>query len=131
MFESMRKRVDDTVSSNEIETIIGKNTAFTGQLTGSGSVRIDGRIDGGIAVNGNVVIGETGIVVGDISASNLIVSGNVTGNINVEDKLTIHASGQLVGDIRCRQFNVADGGVFQGRSEMAPRAMEAAAVAGV
>lgn len=131
MFESMRKKVDETVSSNEIETIIGKSTVFTGQISGSGSVRIDGRVDGGIAVNANVIIGETGIVVGDISANNLIISGSVTGNVKVEDKLTIHSSGQLIGDIRCRQFNVADGGIFQGRSEMAPRVMDAAAVAGV
>ena len=129
MFESMRKHVDETVGSNDIETIIGKNTAFTGQISGSGSVRIDGRVDGGIAVSGNVVIGESGIVVGDISASSLLISGSVTGNVAAEEKLTILTSGQLVGDIRCRQFNVADGGVFQGRSEMAPRVTVAVAPA--
>ena len=121
MFESMRKKVDETVNANEIETIIGRGTIFTGQITGKGSVRIDGRIDGGIAVEGNVVIGATGVVVGDITAGSLLISGSVTGNVAAEDKISINSEGQLLGDIRCRQFNVADGGVFQGRSEMTPR----------
>lgn len=121
MFDSMRKHVDNTAGNSEIETIIGKETVFTGQISGSGSLRIDGRVDGGISVSGNVVIGENGIVVGDISANSLLISGSVTGNVAAEEKLTILATGQLVGDIRCHQFNVMDGGVFQGRSEMAPR----------
>lgn len=129
MFESVRKHVETTVSSNEIETIIGKDTVFTGQISGISSLRIDGRVDGGISVTGNVVIGETGVVVGDISANSLLVSGSVTGNVTVEEKLNILTTGQLVGDIRCRQFNVADGGVFQGRSEMSPRVNVAVAPA--
>lgn len=126
MFESMRKKVDETVNTNEIGTIIGKGTVFTGQISGAGSIRVDGKVEGGIAVEGNVVIGEAGTVQGDITANSLFISGSVTGNVNIEDKLAINANGQLIGDIRCRQFNVADGGVFQGRSEMAPRAMEPA-----
>ncbi len=122
MFDSMRKRVDDTVNTNDIETIIGRNTCITGQVSGGGNIRVDGRVDGGLDIAGNAVIGETGIINGDIKAASLIVSGTVTGNANVEGNLSIYATGQLVGDVRVRSFNIADGGVFKGRSEMETKA---------
>lgn len=118
MFDSMRKRVDDTVNTNDIETIIGRNTCITGQVSGGGNIRVDGGLD----IAGNAVIGETGIINGDIKAASLIVSGTVTGNANVEGNLSIYATGQLVGDVRVRSFNIADGGVFKGRSEMETKA---------
>lgn len=118
MFDSMRKRVDDTVNTNDIETIIGRNTCITGQISGGSNIRVDGRVDGGIDISGNAVIGETGIINGDIKAASLIVSGTVTGNANVEGNLSIYATGQLVGDISVHSFNIADGGVFKGRSDM-------------
>ncbi|MBQ7514759.1 MAG: polymer-forming cytoskeletal protein [Schwartzia sp.] len=124
MFESMKKRVD---SEADIETIIGHNTALTGQLQSGGNLRIDGRIDGGVSAVGDVIIGESGVVIGDIRARSLVVAGAVTGNVEVSGNLSIYATGQLVGDVRVKSLNIADGGIFQGRSEMAMREDGAAA----
>ena len=126
MFGGIIKK-DDGEGRSDIETIIGRNTVITGTVSGNGSVRVDGRIDGGIMVAGDVVIGEGGIVNGNISAKNILISGNVTGNITGEAKLTIDSNGRLTGDIRVRQFSMADGGVFQGRSDMTPRTDQPAA----
>ncbi len=116
MFGSMKKHIDNP--AGDIETIIGRETIITGDLQGSGNIRIDGRIDGKIFTTGNVVIGESGNVQGDIKASNLIVGGLVTGNADCDGNLSIQATGQLVGDVRVRSLNIADGGVFKGRSDM-------------
>ena len=118
MFDSMRKKVDST---NDIETIIGRSTAINGQISGSGNIRVDGRVDGGIAVAGDAIIGESGIIVGDIKARSLVVAGTVNGNVEVEGNLSIHATGQLIGDVKVRSRNIADGGVFKGQSDMAVR----------
>ena len=120
MFESMKKKVDISIS-NDIETIIGRSTVITGQISGGGNIRVDGRVDGGISVSGDAVLGESGCVNGDVKASSLIVAGSVTGNADVEGNLSIYVTGQLVGDVKVRSLNIADGGVFQGRSEMAAR----------
>ena len=116
MFGSMKKHIDNP--AGDIETIIGRETSITGDLQGSGNIRIDGRIDGKISTTGNVVIGESGNVQGDIKAGNLIVGGTVTGNVDCDGNLSIQATGQLVGDVRVRSLNIADGGVFKGRSDM-------------
>ncbi len=119
MFGSMKKHIDNPVG--DIETIIGRETTITGDLHGSGNIRIDGRIDGKISTTGNVVIGESGNVQGDIKSGNLIVGGTVTGNVDCDGNLSIQATGQLVGDVHVRSLNIADGGIFKGRSEMDTR----------
>ena len=127
MFSSVKKRFDETINTNDIETVIGRNTSIKGEISGSGNVRIDGHIEGGISIDGNAVVGEAGLVEGDIKAKNLIVSGKVTGNADVEANLCIYATGQLIGDIRVSSFKVEDGGVFKGHSEMAPKSADTAA----
>lgn len=121
MFSSMKKRMDDTVTSNDIETIIGKSTHIHGEISGAGNIRVDGHVDGGISIEGNAVIGESGVVNGDVKAKSLIVSGTVNGNAEIREDLHIYATGQLVGDVKTAAFNIDMGGVFKGRSEMAVR----------
>lgn len=120
MFGSIRKQVDETIS-NDIETIIGKNTVIKGEIAGGGNLRVDGTVDGGISIEGCVVIGEAGIVNGDIKASTLNISGQVNGNADIAENLSIAASGQLIGDVKVGSLNIAQGGVFRGRSEMSTR----------
>ena len=119
MFGSVKKHIDNPVG--DIETIIGRGTTITGQLQGSGNIRIDGHVEGGIAITGDAVIGESGSVQGDVKAGSLTVAGTVTGNVDCDGNLSIHATGQLVGDVRVRSLNIADGGIFKGRSEMDTR----------
>jgi cytoskeletal protein CcmA (bactofilin family) len=124
VFKCVKKKVDETVSANDIATVIGQNTKIKGEITGDGNVRIDGHIEGGVATGGNVVIGEHGDVRGNIKAVDLIISGSVTGNVETEESLCIHASGQLIGDAKVKSLNVEDGGIFKGRSEMVVREMK-------
>lgn len=124
MFGSIRKQVDATIS-NDIETIIGHNTIIKGEIFGESNLRIDGNVEGGISTTGSVVIGESGVVKGDIKAANLSVSGQVTGNAEVTKVLAIDASGQLIGDVKVETFSITDGGIFKGRSEMAVKTVNA------
>lgn len=121
MFGVMRKR-DEGLAAGDIETVIGKNTKIQGEVSGTGNLRIDGEIEGELKLSGTVIVGETGMVTGNVSARSLNVSGTVHGNARTEESLTIHSSGQLIGDVQVNAFQIEDGGIFKGRSEMNPRA---------
>ena len=118
MFGTSKKQ-DESVG--EIETIIGRNTQIKGEIFGNGNIRLDGHINGGIAVEGEVVIGESGSVVGDVKAGGLIVAGQITGNVETGGVLSIRSTGQIIGDVKVKSLNIADGGIFRGRSEMETR----------
>ena len=86
---SVKKHIDN--SAGDTETVIGQDTTIIGCVEGSGNIRIDGHIDGDVSIAGNVVIGESGIVQGDIKTGNLIVNGMVTGNVDCDGALSIQA----------------------------------------
>ena len=119
MFGGVKKHIDNP--TGDIETIIGRGTIIKGNLEGSGNIRIDGDIDGDVSVTGNMVIGESGNVQGNIKADSLTVGGTIKGNADCDGNLCIQAKGQLIGDIRARSLNIAEGGIFKGRSEMDTR----------
>ena len=121
MFGVMKRR-DDGPAVGDIETVIGKNTKIQVEVSGTGNLRIDGEIEGELKLSGSVIVGETGMVTGNVSARSLDVSGTVHGNAQTEDGLTIHTTGQLIGDVKVNAFQIEDGGIFKGRSEMNPRA---------
>ncbi len=118
MNDSVKNHIDNP--AGDIETVIGRDTNIIGGLEGSGNIRIDGTIDGDVSITGNMVIGKSGCVQGNIKTGNLTLDGMVTGNVDCDGTLSIQANGSVVGDIRVRSLNITNGGVFKGRREMLP-----------
>jgi len=101
-----------------LETIIGSESSFQGTLRSKGSVRIDGKIEGGLSAEG-VIIGERGEVQGDISARTVVVGGKVTGNIHATESLELLTKSQVFGDLHAPQLLIAEGAIFEGSCLMA------------
>jgi cytoskeletal protein CcmA (bactofilin family) len=103
---------------NKIEAVIGPAASFNGHLKCDGSVRIDGLCEGSIETGGNVIIGEGGKVIADITADNVSVSGAVKGSITARGRLEILSTGRVWADIAVTSFLIDEGGFFRGRSIM-------------
>jgi cytoskeletal protein CcmA (bactofilin family) len=104
--------------SNGIETIIGKNCEVKGGLIGKGGIRVDGKVEGSVISEDQVIIGEFAVVKGDISGTHVIISGRVNGDVTAKTKLEILHTGKLYGDICAPKLAMAEGVVFQGACEM-------------
>lgn len=98
----------------EFDVIIGKNSTFEGTMKSGGSIRIDGKTSGDIYAEGEVIIGQDAVCVGNISSSNVEISGHVTGDIASGGAMKIYASGLLKGNIEVTSFVIDEGGVFEG-----------------
>lgn len=105
-------------NESHLETIIGAESSFQGTLRSKGSVRVDGKIEGGIAAEG-VILGEAGEVQGDISGRTVVVGGKVTGNIHATESLELLARSQVFGDLHAPQLLIAEGAIFEGSCLMA------------
>ncbi len=104
--------------SNEIDTLIGKNTKLEGIIQAKGTVRLDGNLNGDLVVNGDVIIGEGGKVTGNITCNNVLLSGFVKGNIKTKEQLRVTSSGKLYGDINVNNFVVDENAIFEGSCKM-------------
>src|SRR5579871_1676518 len=103
---------------SHLETMIGGDSFFQGTLRSKGSVRIDGKIEGGVSAEG-VILGERGEVQGDISARTVVVGGKVTGNIHATESLELLSKSQVFGDLHAPQLLIAEGAIFEGSCLMA------------
>lgn len=109
----------ETVNMDKVDTIVGKDTNFQGNIKAQGTLRIDGKVEGEIDCQGDVVVGENGFVAAGLKARNLLVAGVIKGNVSVSGKLEIASTGKLEGDISTGSLIIDDGALFQGSCQMA------------
>lgn len=105
-------------SPAKIETLIGPTANFKGTVQSDGGLRVDGVFEGNIQIAGNLIIGETGKVIADISAQNVSVAGALKGTVKAQGRLEILSSGRVWGDISVASFLIDEGGFFRGQSVM-------------
>ena len=99
-------------------TFLGKGVDFKGKAKFDGSVRIDGHFDGQIASQDTLIIGDGGVVKGEITCETIISSGKIEGSIIASQKVQLLKPGVLIGDILTPSFSVEEGVVFQGTCDM-------------
>ena len=114
----MFTKADSRNSDNALETFLGAESSFQGTLRAKGSVRIDGKIEGGVAADG-VIVGDQGEIQGDISARKVVIGGKVNGNVHASETLELSAKSQVFGDLHAPQLVIAEGAVFEGSCLMA------------
>ncbi len=97
------------------QATIGKSLVVKGEVTGSESLYIDGKVEGAINLPGNrVTVGRNGQVAANISAREVVVLGKVKGNINASDRVDIRSEGALTGDVIAQRISIEDGAFFKG-----------------
>jgi cytoskeletal protein CcmA (bactofilin family) len=102
------------VPSGEQATI-GKSLIVKGELTGSESLYIDGKVEGAINLPGNrVTVGRNGQVAANIVAREVVVLGKVRGNCQASDRVDIRSEGSLTGDVIAARISIEDGAFFKG-----------------
>ncbi len=101
----------------EIETVIGPNTHFRGDIQSDGGARIEGVFEGTIDVMGNVIIGEGAKVIADISAHNISISGGIKGDIK-GNKVEILENGRVWGNLNVNSLLLNEGAYLRGKTTM-------------
>lgn len=103
--------------SARIETVIGPNAHFRGDLISEGGIRIDGIFEGNIETTGNLVIGESAKVIAEIRANNISISGAVKGNIS-GNRVEILETGRVWGDLTVNSLLLNEGAYLRGQTTM-------------
>lgn len=106
-----------TKNTEKLESFIGANSNFKGDIDTKGTLRVDGTTEGNANADW-VILGEKAIMKGNISARGIIVGGRVEGNLRAKEIVEIKSKGQVFGDIFTSKLTIVDGGIFEGRSSM-------------
>src|SRR5437660_9928083 len=93
---------------------IKRNIRFNGELT------FEGKLDGEIASDGTLNLGDGSVINGNINAGTVVVRGKVTGNVSAKEKIELKAKTELFGDVRSSKLVIEEGVTFVGKTEVNP-----------
>ena len=95
-------------------SVIGQGTVVRGNVRGEGSIEIYGRVDGDVAVTGDVTLGEHASVRGDVSGARLTVGGTVAGELRGTEAVVLERTAQVTGDITAPRVGIEEGARARG-----------------
>jgi cytoskeletal protein CcmA (bactofilin family) len=111
---------DRSVSPDEITAFVGRGVDFKGVITYSGTVRIDGSVDGEIHADGGLLVGEEAVLTAKVTAGSVVCQGSLTGDIETTERLTLCAPAVIKGSLKTPLLSMEEGVIFNGTLEMAP-----------
>jgi cytoskeletal protein CcmA (bactofilin family) len=95
--------------------VIGEGSVFDGKFYVSGSILIEGKFQGDIKTDDQVIIGPTGKVKTDIVAKKVTIAGTIIGNISATEEVNLLQSGKVLGNIITPRLTVEPGVITEGR----------------
>lgn len=98
---------------------IGSSIVIKGEVSGTESLFIDGKVEGSIHIpDHRVTVGRGGKVNAEIRAHDVVVMGAVQGNIYAVDLLDIRADSFIQGQMVASRIRIDDGAVLKGSVEV-------------
>ena len=97
---------------------IGPETIIKGDIISDGNFRIDGTLEGNINTKGKVVVGEKGLIQGEVVCQNADVEGTIKGKLHVVQLLALKSTANIHGDILVDKLSIEPGANFTGTCKM-------------
>ncbi|RPH80733.1 MAG: polymer-forming cytoskeletal protein [Nitrospiraceae bacterium] len=109
----------NTEGAGDISAFVGKGVEFKGTISYSGTVRIDGYLDGEIHTDGVLLIGEEAVIQAKVTAGTIVCKGKITGDVVAKECVKLRAPAVMNGSIKTPILSMEDGVLFNGALEMA------------
>ncbi len=107
-----------TVVESVARNLIGNGTIIKGDIESSGDIRIDGVLTGSIRSNGKIVVGQSGVIEGEMTCQQADISGRVNAKLNCEELTSLKASAVFSGELQTARLSIEVGAVFAGKCDM-------------
>lgn len=120
MLQKKSPQVPGVEPSPTQETIIGAGVRIKGDIQGDSKMEFHGTVEGNVELDGILVIGDSGKIVGDVSAISVFVDGEIKGNVRAKDKVQLSSNSKLMGNIEADKISIHEGALFQGRVDEVP-----------
>lgn len=106
-----------TVPREAKESIISGEITITGKIDGAGHVRLLGRFEGDVHIQGDLTVEAGAKLTGGVRARSVTIGGEIEGNIEGAESVEILSTGILNGDLTAGTLTVASGSRMRGRVE--------------
>ena len=115
MFAEKKK---NTSEFSKLPNHIGVTSKIKGDITSQEDFRIDGRFEGNLTTTAKIVLGEKGILDGNIKCGNAEILGKVSGDLVVENLLSVKSSASIDGNVVIGKLAIEPGAIFNATCQM-------------
>ena len=129
--KNKKKRVKSESHTQHEQNKIAKDTVVTGDIQGEGVFRIEGKLIGNLKTTRKIVIGQTGVIEGDVICGDADVEGGLKGTLRVENTLNLKSTCNIEGDVSAGRLSVEPGASLNGTCTMKENDEETKAINGV
>ena len=100
------------------ESVIGGGVTIVGKIDGAGNVRLGGRFEGDVDIQGDLTIEPGAKLTGTLRARSITIAGEIEGNVERAERVELLPTAMVTGDITARTLIVASGSKLRGRSNV-------------
>jgi cytoskeletal protein CcmA (bactofilin family) len=97
---------------------VDSGCTIRGELEFKTYFRVDGHVEGKIRSQAELVVGEGGVVEGDLEVARCVIGGEVRGTIRSTEQVMLHASAKVWADIQTPALVMEDGAFLEGAVTM-------------
>jgi len=103
--------------SAELDSLVGENTKFVGDVHFSGGLHVDGSIKGNVIAEGEnsqLTMSEKGRVEGNVHVHNIVLSGEVVGDVYALNHIELAPNARVTGNVYYNLIEMAGGAEVNG-----------------
>lgn len=93
---------------------LDQGCTIKGEVLFSDLLRVHGHVVGTIVGEHELLVGEGGLVEGEVKVGRLVVAGTVRGTVRVKERLIVHGGGKVLAEVFSPTLVVDEGGVLEG-----------------
>ncbi|HEY0514772.1 MAG TPA: polymer-forming cytoskeletal protein [Thermoanaerobaculia bacterium] len=112
---------------SDLNGFLDSGSHLQGELRFDASFRVDGRLTGTVESEGDLIVGASGEIDGEIRVGQVFVSGTLRGKVQALRKVQIAPSGKVFAEIDTPALVIEDGATFEGSCAMSRDGARAAA----
>ncbi|MEM7208478.1 MAG: polymer-forming cytoskeletal protein [Pseudomonadota bacterium] len=104
--------------SAKVETLIGENTEFVGNVHFKGGLHLDGLIKGNVVADDGsssvAIVSERGCIEGEVRVPRLLLNGKVVGDVYATERVELHRHARVTGNVYYNMLEMAMGAEING-----------------
>ncbi len=105
-------------NSDALNGFLDPGCTIRGDLEFENVFRLDGRVEGTVRSSAELLIGEQGVVEGEVHVARCVVGGQVRGTIEATSTVQLLATARVWGDVKTPSLVMEEGAFLEGKVAM-------------
>ena len=109
-----------TRKNDSVLTFIGEGSEIEGKytFTGTGTIMLNGKLQGEITTTAALIVGEKAVVNATIRAGSAVIWGEVVGDVHAGERVELKGTARVFGTLEAPVIVLDDGVFFEGHCRM-------------